>query len=93
MGNDDQGMGLSPEDQDKLAWEIAVRLLTGAGMSDQQARRYFGKLLSQHQMRPRSIYPAMKVAEASGTGDPQGYIGGVFRRRTAADPSLLCSWS
>lgn len=60
---------------DQRAWSDAVILLVTAGrMSEVQARSFFGKLLTDHQLQPRDMLGALGEAYANGTQDPQGWL-------------------
>lgn len=76
-------------DHDKTAWDAAVILLTDhGGLTEKQARAYFGKLLATNGLEPRDLLPAITAAMVKGSQDPQGYLSaaasGIAKRRTPA---------
>lgn len=88
-------MTFQPEDQAKAAWAEAIPLLKSAGMSDRQARSFFGRLLSINKIDAGSLLGAVNMAKQNGTQDPQSYLTAAAARvRTARnDPALKAAWT
>ena len=62
-------------DPDAQAWALAVVLLTRrAGLSERQARAFFGGLLKRQSVRASELYVALIHAEEAGTPDLQPYL-------------------
>lgn len=83
----DAGRVVAPVDHDAEAWRQAVVVLTTQGRQTQdKARGFFGRLLSQNKLQPRDLLPSLAAATVSGTQDPQGYLAkaaeAIARRRT-----------
>lgn len=82
-----------PADFDGQAWGKAVPVLRRGGLSDRQARSFFGKLLSEHRLLPRDMLPALTLAEINGTPEPQAYLAAAARalggRRVGAKPQRV----
>jgi uncharacterized protein YdaU (DUF1376 family) len=79
---------------DKLAWDSAVLLLkVQGGMTERNARSFFGRLLSEHGLMARDLFSTITSATVSGTQDPQGYLrkaaAGVARRREPVTPKRV----
>jgi hypothetical protein len=72
-------------DPNKEAWQRAIALLIGVGVSEQKARSFFGKLLRDHAIEARDLLTVVVSAELSGSADPQSYLTkaarGVAQRR------------
>lgn len=86
--SEDKSSALSDlsSDVDAAAWKGAVELLTGrCGMTEAAARRFFGKLLSDHSLEARDMLPAVAEATVNGTQDPKSYLlaraGYIAKRR------------
>lgn len=67
-------------------WQDAVVLLTArGGLTERQARSFFGRLLSQNGLEARELVGPLAIAAANGTADPQSYLTsaakGVGRRQ------------
>jgi len=62
------------------AWRDAVTLLTArGGLTEKQARTFFGRLLSQNGLEARDLVGPLAIAAANGTADPQSYLTGAAR--------------
>jgi uncharacterized protein YdaU (DUF1376 family) len=75
-------------DPDRDAWSQGPELLMAHHrLSTDQAKKIFGRLLSENQIRARELLPAIGQAKANGTNDPRSYLTkaaqGVRRRREA----------
>ncbi|MBG7616488.1 DUF1376 domain-containing protein [Brevundimonas sp. BAL450] len=82
----------APLDPDKKAWAEVVTLLASAGVSDKQARSFFGRLLKESGLQARDLLASIAQAQANSTGDPQSYLrkaaDAVGRRKGTAQLSL-----
>lgn len=81
----------SHEDPNQAAWRMAVLVLRSqGGLSDRQARAFFGRLVSAHGLEARDLLGALGEAVANQTGDPQAYLTkaafGRARRKGGAAP-------
>lgn len=65
---------------DKVAWDEALVLLTEAGLSEKQARAFFGKLLSQNGLMARDLLGSVSGIAAQTSKDPQGYLTAAARK-------------
>lgn len=77
----------SAEDLDATGWLSAVKVLTGqGGLSEPDARRFFGRLLAQNKLLARDMLPSCAGALVNATQDPKAYLtraaAGVSKRRT-----------
>jgi uncharacterized protein YdaU (DUF1376 family) len=62
-------------DPDREAWEQAVPMLkTAHRMGEAQARTFFGRLLSENQLKPRDLLAAIATCRANQTPDPRAYL-------------------
>jgi uncharacterized protein YdaU (DUF1376 family) len=72
--------GLKPDDGEKpdpdaQAWSLAVAVLTKqGGLSEKQARAFFGGLLKRNGMKASELLVPLIHAEDAGTLDPQSYL-------------------
>lgn len=87
---------LTTAEQARRAWSIAIPMLVKyGGMSDRQARSFFGKLLSRNKLTGDQMLQAVLRAEILGTEDPAPYFiraaAGVRSRST--DPGMLAAWT
>lgn len=65
----------APTDPDKKAWREAVDVLTaGKRMSEANARKFFGQLLSRNKLQAKDLLPALAQCVANGTEDPAAYV-------------------
>jgi uncharacterized protein YdaU (DUF1376 family) len=82
-----------PPGLDGRAWTEAVRLLTRGGITEKQARSFFGKLLAGNHLQARDMLPALASAEVGETPDPQPYLTAAARaiggRRIGAKPKRV----
>lgn len=66
---------VSIDDPGRTAWSLVTQVLTQhGGMTEATARRFFGKLLSDHKLEAREMLAAVAGAVSNGTGDPQAYL-------------------
>lgn len=81
--------------QAKQAWDGAIPLLKNAGMSDRQARSFFGKLLSKNHISADILLGAVHLAKQNGTQDPASYLTAAACRVKSSvnDPALKCGWT
>lgn len=86
-------MSFDTLDQDRECWKDAISVLVGCGMSDGNARRYFGSLLSKHRLAARDVWPAVQAAKRCGTMDPRSYLSKAIGNHRRPDPAMLCDWS
>lgn len=62
-------------DPGRLAWDMALKLLTErGGMKEPQARAFFGKLIRDNAIEARDLLAPISAAVANGTRDPQAYL-------------------
>lgn len=89
----DAAASRDPSDFDGRAWDEAVRILTGAGLPEKQARAFFGKLLAENRLLPRDMLPALTQADITGTPELQAYLSAAARaiggRRVGAKPKRV----
>lgn len=83
------GAAGAADDLDKAAWSSGVRVLCEqGGLTDANARKFFGRLLSANGLEARDLLPAISGAMVNATQDPQGYLTrsaqGIAKRRAGA---------
>lgn len=62
-------------DPAKLAWDMAVQLLTErGGLTPPKAKAFFGGVLKTHGVEARDLLASLSSAVNNGTRDPQSYI-------------------
>lgn len=93
----DAGRVVAPIDHDAEAWRQAVVVLTTQGRQTQdKARGFFGRLLSQNKLQARDLLPSLASATVSGTQDPQGYLAkaaeAIARRRIEDAKPKRVAW-
>lgn len=86
--------GKPPRDPDGKAWDEAVVVLVSlGGMTEKDARGFFGKLLARNGLKPADMLGALGSAFATGTKDPQSYLtraaAGIQGRRTTGPPKRV----
>lgn len=79
-------------DVDAATWELAVKLLRNqGGLTEQKARPFIGRLLSQNRIEIRDLFSAVSGALANSTKDPQGYLtaaaAAIAKRRANTAPA------
>lgn len=84
-------------DFDRDAWRCAVSLLMSqGGMSEPAARRYFGKLLAEHNLEARDLLPAVTSALVNRSQDPKSYLAksatSLAKRRSGPEPAKRVDW-
>jgi uncharacterized protein YdaU (DUF1376 family) len=87
----------SPEDPNKRAWTEAVCILVAqGGMTEPEARSFFGKLLRDHGLEARDMLSVLAEAFNVGTADPQGFMTkgaqARSRRRQQTGPPKRVGW-
>ena len=101
QGSEDKSSGASSAvvpDLNKRAWAEAVALLTErAGITESNARKFFGALLSKNRLDAAALLPSLAGALVNGTADPQGYLtkaaaGTAARRNGPADAIPDLGW-
>lgn len=73
------GADRAQPDLAKEAWDLAVEILNRAGMTIPEARRFFGKLLSENSLQAQQLLPALTNLRLNRSQDPRAYL-----RRAAA---------
>lgn len=85
---EDKSSKASPvSDPNKLAWQYVVEVMAEAGSSEDDAKKFFGKLLRDHKLAPRDLMPAIAQAQANATRDPKSYLTAAARRISAGFPA------
>jgi hypothetical protein len=84
-------------DFDREAWTIAVAVFTEQGaMTEPNARRLFGKMLSTSGLQAKDMLPSLVSARVTQTRDPQSYLTrsaeAIAKRRTPAKPKHATVW-
>lgn len=65
----------APSDPDQRAWREAVTVLgQSGGMTEPAARKFFGKLLSDHGLVAKDLLASLAQTVANGTEDPRAYL-------------------
>lgn len=94
-GSEDKSSGAdsaAEPDLDQAAWAAAVKVLTiQGGMTDKDARSFFGKLLAGNGIRAKEMLSATADAMVTGTLDPKAYLTRIAQRlggrQRAAQPA------
>jgi uncharacterized protein YdaU (DUF1376 family) len=77
------------QDPDTQAWALAVTVLTHSGLTDRQARGFFGGLLKRHGIKASEMLIPLIHCEDAGTLDAQAYLAqaaqNLITRRQAHD--------
>lgn len=72
---EDPKRGLFEDDPSKVAWSMAINLLTSrASMTEAKARAAFGRMLGANKITAPDMLPALGLALANGTRDPLAYL-------------------
>lgn len=84
-------------DPDRTAWLSATYLLTEqGGLTEAGARKFFGKLLSDHKLQARDLLPAASQGAVNGTRDPRSYLSkaatGIGKRRVPPVGAADAEW-
>lgn len=81
--------------QAREAWRIAISLLTDSGLSDANARRFFGGVLSKNKINARAVLRALQAGEVAATGNPTAWIAKAAQRAAerSGDPALKVEWT
>lgn len=83
-----------PEDLDAEAWAFGTMVLRDqGGLSDPDARKFFGKLLGVNGLIAREMLPSVAAAMVNRTQDPKGYLTkaaqAIAKRRTNQPPKRV----
>jgi len=59
-------------------------------MSADSAGRFIGKLLSEHALRARDLFPALALASSNATADPKSYLSAAAKKvaQRLGDPAM-----